>query len=95
MARDETKFHFTYLEHAFFKEEVTKFLVTHKDGITQLVQWMQSVPADRTREEYYAQLAKDDAMYRAIQAETLVRVNRERAELGLGPIEFRNAREIE
>jgi hypothetical protein len=89
MARDETQYYDGIINMTMLKTEMRNFLTTHKDGVSQLILWMRSVPENRTREEYFAKLAKDDALYEAHRAEALVRINRDRAARGEDPIEFR------
>jgi len=90
MQRDPDQFYASILEMTHFKTKVRKFLQTHRHGIELILAHMKSIPSDRTADEYRQELAAEDAKYAAYRAETVERINRERASRGLDPILFQD-----
>lgn len=68
-------------------ESIGKFLRTHKDGDQRLMDWLESVPPDRTEEEY-RQLQQDAADENEAHIQKkLAEVNSDRAARGKPPID--------
>ena len=68
-------------------ESIGKFLRTHKGGGQRLMDWLESVPPDRTEEEY-RQLRQDAADENEAHIQKkLAEFNSDRAARGLPPID--------
>jgi hypothetical protein len=75
------------VEQAMLEKAVGAFLRTHLRGDRLLLEWMASVPADRTEAQYDEERAAARAQNEENIRRNLERVNAERAANGAPPID--------
>jgi len=68
------------------EKAVGKFLRTHRGGGRRLLDWMDSVPSDRTEEQCRAEREAADTAHKVTVARSIAKVNAERAAAGCLPL---------
>jgi len=74
------------IDQAMLEKAVGKFLRTHRGGGRRLLDWMDSVPSDRTEEQCRAEREAADTAHKVTVARSIAKVNAERAAAGLPPL---------
>jgi hypothetical protein len=74
------------IEKLMLANEVGRFLRTHRDGHRLLLEYLESVPPDRTEEELRAVVTSLKAQHADYIAQTLEKINADRVARGLYPV---------
>lgn len=75
------------LDRNVLETQIGKFLRTHREGWQQLMEWLRSVPPDRTEAQYAQEQEASIAEHRAGVQRALDALNARRAEEGLPPLD--------
>jgi hypothetical protein len=75
------------LDRTVLTSEIGKFLRSHSDGFSKLIELLHSVPPDRTEEEFTQLVRLAAEKHEAGVQEVIDRINRRQAQLGLPPID--------